>query len=273
MMDLFSAKKVGIQCSECGFTCADFGHVYFVREGESPFVKVGFSLSPPVEAGRNGNQAGNFRPLVLENHVRFCTIKDEKAVQRWLEKETDRHMNIGGGTEWFMLSRAEVMAIADALSGLITGRRFLDFSRIHRECLDERIKRNEDFALFPPSTGVDHESSIDVHLNVGIPSVEDSELNESAAADEIVSARSSCGSGLRLRPQDVELRRMAVLLNGSQKALAEHFGVSQSAISHRLAGARNREWWSDFRSERTLRRKRARGRRWRNKKQIKEGAQ
>jgi hypothetical protein len=66
-----------------------------------------------------------------------------------------------------------------------------------------------------------------------------------------------------LREEDHELRRLVTELEGDLEKVAQAFGLSRTAISHRLNTERHGDWWRSYKKRRKKRRAAARQRRWR----------
>ena len=92
------------------------GHVYFIiekpsmkdfRNGIHVPVKIGKCGHQP-ETRRRGLQAGNHRELII---LEIIPANDADTLERAIHKHfADKHISLnGGGTEWFRLSRYDVL--------------------------------------------------------------------------------------------------------------------------------------------------------------------
>lgn len=78
--------------------------IYFIREGQTNNVKVGFSNNPSIRI--KNLQTGNPRPLTLENRIERVSKHSETILHHHL-KAKGLHIN----NEWFLLTKRQVKCL------------------------------------------------------------------------------------------------------------------------------------------------------------------
>ena len=92
----------------------EMGYLYFIKEiipykNDLYLYKVGFSNNP--DSRFKSHQCSNPRKLIMYNYI--CCNEYKKAEQYMHKYFSNRKAPLGGGTEWFLLTDAEVDKICD----------------------------------------------------------------------------------------------------------------------------------------------------------------